>query len=69
MNGLTNAYVPYSDVNKPVIFSVLDIFGCLFNMPPRVRNVVPVIIPRYPLNIVLGTIIVSVISAEFRVFS
>ena len=55
--------------NNPAVVKVFPSFGCLLAIEPRVTNVVPVIIPKYPLNIVLGTTIVSVISAEFLVFS
>ena len=55
--------------NNPAMLKDFEILGDLFNIEPNVIKVVPVIIPRYPLNIVLGTTIVSVISAEFFVHS
>ena len=71
INGLTNAHVPYKEVRSPLAIVPLNNAGCfvLFISPPSVISVVPVIMPRYPLKIVRGTIIVSFKSAEFLVFS
>ena len=60
---------PYNETSVPVILKALDNFEYLFKTGLSVSNAVPLMKPKYPLKIVRGTSIASVISAEFLALS